>query len=493
MDQIRIVVVDDNPTRREQIKTMLPEYMQVSASGYGDNAMNLIKPDSEGTIPNLIILNGDDSKGLGLYTFDWMINKSGNDDISNIPVIVLCNDEFSDRSLDFLELGDVTFYEGEVEENELFAVVTQALEKDDFAPEPIEPVYEESKSIDRLMGQSVKVTYSVPGKKRKVVLDMDTQMKNLEAALLRGQKRTEEIRAVLRAAQNGDLDDSEYISRRHKKKSQSEKTGSYGNNSGSRSTGFFKKAKALRGIEEPSTNRIIQKDAETIEYTGKIDDGIPDEFKARSQAERVANLAQKAVSNPSAAMGAHAKSNQGQPAWGANGMQNAGGAQNMYQGAYQQGAYQQGAYQQQARTAQNPQGQQNRSSNESGNVRKVRRRLVIVDDSLQVTKNCEMFLSMNYEVVCLNSGMAAIDFFIKNSADMLIIDAVMPGMGGKQTVESIRFQHGGAMVPVIYLVGNDFQGPREMLMGNNVVGIVSKPISWGALAMSVDGYFRGRR
>lgn len=483
MDQIRIVVVDDNPTRREQIKTMLPEYMQVSTSGYGGNAMNLIKPDNEGTIPNLIILNGDDSKGLGLYTFDWMINKSGNEDISNIPVVVLCNDEFSDRSLDFLELGDVTFYEGEVEENELFAVVTQALEKDDFAPEPIEPVYEESKSIDRLMGQSVKVTYSVPGKKRKVVLDMDTQMKNLEAALLRGQKRTEEIRAVLRAAQNGDLDDSGYISGRHKKKSQSGKSGAYGTNSTSQSTGFFKKAKALRGIEEPSTNRIIQKDAETIEYTGKIDDGIPDEFKARSQAERVAILAQKAVLDPGAAMGAHAKNNQAQPAWGANGMQNAGGAQNMYQGSYQQ----------QARTAQNQQGQQVRAANESGNVRKARRRLVIVDDSLQVTKNCEMFLSMNYDVVCLNSGMAAIDFFIKNTADMLVIDAVMPGMGGKQTVESIRFQQGGAMVPVIYLVGNDFQGPREMLMGNNVVGIVSKPISWGALAMSVDGYFRGRR
>lgn len=463
MDEVRIVVVDDNPTRREQIKSILPEYMLVSTSGYGDNAMKLIKPDNDGNVPDLIILNGDDAKGQGLYTFDWMINKSGTFDIANIPVVVLCADEFSDRALDFLEVGDVTFYEGDIDENELFGVVTKALEKDDFAIEPIEPTYEETKSIDRLMGQSVKVTPSVPGKERKVVLDMDAQMQNLEAALLRGQKRAEEIRLVLNAAQNGDYDDTDLVERRHGKKQRT--TGSADAGKGKPSgMGYFAKAK-----KQQSERKVAD--------------------------INIANLAQKATNNPQAAMGAQQTRVASQNQYS---QQNVQAQQNVYM---QQNAQSWQQAQSAQNAASNPgwpnqpmsQNIRNRQAVESGNVHKSKRRLVVVDDNPQVTKNCGMFLSMNYEVVSMNSPMAAIDYFVRNTADMLIIDAVMPGMSGKNVVESIRMHPGGATVPVLYLLGNDFQGPKEMLMGNNVVGTVAKPISWGALAVSVDGFFRGRR
>lgn len=475
MDEVRIVVVDDNPTRREQIKSILPEYMLVSTSGYGDNAMKLIKPDNDGNVPDLIILNGDDVKGQGLYTFDWMINKSGNEEVSGIPVVVLCADEFSDRALDFLEVGDVTFYEGVIGENELFDVVTKVLEKDDFAIEPDEPAYEETKSLDRLMGQSVKVTASVPGKKRKVVLDMDTQMQNLEAALLRGQKRAEEIRLVLNAARDGAFDDTDLVSRRHGKK----RTEAADNNGAGRSkaagVSYFAKAKKERGITEPAPKKVEEASDRYSEKT-LID-------------KNIANLIQKAASNPQAAIGAQQT-------------RVAGANQFPQQSTQPQQNVQQRQYVQQPQSAASNQGWANRSmvqnnqnlaGIEAGAANRTRRRLVVVDDNPQVTKSCGMFLSMNYEVESMNSPMEAIDYFVRNTADMLIIDAVMPGMSGKNVVESIRMHPGGATVPVIYLLGNDFQGPKEMLMGNNVVGTVAKPVSWGALAVCVDGFFRGRR
>lgn len=454
MDQIKIVVVDDNPTRREQIKDMLPEYVMAGVSGYGDNAMKLIKPDGAGSIPDLVILNGDDSKGLGLYTFDWMINKSGNAQIAQIPVIVLCEDEFSDRALDFLEVGDVTFYEGEIEENDLFDVIMKTLDGEEFAKEPDVPVYEESKSIDRLMGHSVKAPASAAGKERKIVVDMDSQLRNLEAALMRGQKRVEDIRKVLIAAQNGDFDDTDYVNRPHKKPN--------------------------GGLSGASTNIKKPQDGSSIFRKAKVKTSNP------AISAQIENVARKATTNPQAAMQAQVKSATGsnyanpQYAWtNANPVM-----QSMPQ---------------QPRNAAQPsllnfnfKAQYAAKQNEAEIVR-AKKRIVVVDDDPEITNGCQRFLAANYEVVCLNSTMTAIDYFVRSTADMLIIDAVMPGTDVKKTVESIRFQQGGARVPVIYLVGNDFGAPKETLMGNNVVGIVHKPISWGVLAVNVDGYFRGRR
>ena len=78
-------------------------------------------------------------------------------------------------------------------------MINEVIEEAEFMPIPVEPVYEETKNIDRLMGHSVKAP---DGRQRAVVLDMDSRVKNLEAALARGKKRVNDIRNLLDAAQN---------------------------------------------------------------------------------------------------------------------------------------------------------------------------------------------------------------------------------------------------------------------------------------------------
>ncbi|MCR5591097.1 MAG: response regulator, partial [Lachnospiraceae bacterium] len=198
MAQLRVIIIDDDRNRREEVERFLPSYMDTVAVGSGDGAIDHIKRDEDGVIPDLVIVNGDDPKHFGLYVFDWMVNRSGDDDIASIPVIVLTEDEFSDRCLEFLEIGDVMFYEGDIDEGGIFTAVTDRMEESDFRAEPVEPSYEETRSLDRLMGHSVKA----PGDgQRAVVIDMDERIRNLEAALQRGRKRVEDIRAVLDVAQ----------------------------------------------------------------------------------------------------------------------------------------------------------------------------------------------------------------------------------------------------------------------------------------------------
>mgnify|MGYP002859289687 CR=1 FL=1 len=199
MADLRVVVIDDDRARREKISNILPDYIEADVADSGEEALMYIRRDSDGNLPDVVVLNGEDTKNFGLYVFDWMVNKSGDDDIAAIPVIVLTDDEFSDRSLEFFEIGDVIFYEGEIEDDRLFSVITEAIEEAEFNEEPVEASYEETRSIDRLMGRSVKASGG-DGRPRAVVLDMDTRLKNLESALERGQKRARDIRSLLSAA-----------------------------------------------------------------------------------------------------------------------------------------------------------------------------------------------------------------------------------------------------------------------------------------------------
>ena len=417
MPQLRAIIIDDDRNRRETIRQNLPDYIEGVTVGYGESAIEKIKPDENNETPDVVILYGDDAKSYGLYIFDWMLNKSNNDEIASIPVIVLTDDEFSDRCMEFLEIGDATFFDGDIEGDDLFSVITQVLEEADFRPEPVEPVYEETKNIDRLMGKSVKAP-GEDGKQRAVVLDMDSRIENLEAALARGRQRVEDIRMILDAAQK--LKDDDSIRRKRGPSPKGSKT----ETNTERTSTFLKKA---REKVEAST------DAGTKDTT------------AKENAASVDVLKQKAISNPFGAFNA------------------------------------QGTVRMEERPAY--------AKPSTGEKRTV----VIVDDDLKTRKLCSLFLTQKYNVLTFDSGMKTIDFFVKNRADLLIINPVLSGMSGVATVSSVWNQPGGAGIFVMYLVDEKYTQPRTTLLGKNVAGILNKPIKQGVLAQAVDGYFENIR
>ena len=250
MTDLRAIIIDDDRQRREKVRQVLPDYIEGIVVGSGEGAIEHIKPDANGNVPDLVILNGDDRKSFGLYVFDWMINKAPDPRTADIPVIVLTDDEFSDRCLEFLELGDVVFYEGEIDESSLFPVINDAIEEAEFRPETTEPVYEETKSIDRLMGHSVKAPGEI-GAQRAVVLDMETRLKNLEAALERGQRRAAQIRTLIDAASKVKGGDDEFGIRGRKRRDP-EKSEAYVK----KMTSFLDKAREKIEAEEEKLGRV---------------------------------------------------------------------------------------------------------------------------------------------------------------------------------------------------------------------------------------------
>ena len=425
MPDLRVIIIDDDREKREMVRNMLPDYITCIAAGSAEGALDYVKRDGEGNLPDLVILNGDDPRNYGLYAFDWMINRSGDPDIAMIPVIVLTSDEFSDTSLEFLEIGDVTFYEGEIDESDLFSKINEAIEQAEFSPEPVTAPYEETKNIDRLMGHSVKV----PGEnQRAVVIDMDTRFDNLEAALERGRARVAEIKTLLDAASRLKAGDDDFLPQRKKQPPKAEKKTNT-------TSSFLDKARKKQDIRQEERDM----EGQTIE---KLEaDAETDAFKA------VGALRAKAMNNPTGAYNA------------------------------------QGTIRMEERPKHRPEAEEVQE----------KRTVVVVDPDLKTRKLCLLFLTQKYNVATFDSGMKTIDYVVKNHVDLLIINPLLPGMSGMSTVSSLRLQPKGENVPVMYIVGDDFKGPREMLLGRNVVGILNKPVKQGVIAQAVEGFFDNYR
>lgn len=456
MDDLKVVIVDDNPKNRDLIDSFLPEYAKGIKSGFGEDAMRAVCPDNGGRTPDLIVINGEDRKGMSLFLFDWIRNKSRLDSISQVPVVILVDEEFSDKALDFLEIGEATFYEGELEENNFFSIMNEAIESMEFASEPIEPSFTAEKTFERIMGLSVKVKGESDGRKRSAVLDMDKQLENLQAALERGRRKTERIKELMGNA-------SEYKSRKKAEEADNKPV-------------FLNKIREEKGLEPVGGKGS---------YGAYDEDDIPEEFRlhndrsSKAEAEdnigtAIENLNSKIKASPyvaGAAAGIFGGGNNQPSGMTQNGMAGMSMNQSMNAAMGQNMNYGTGY-------------QQNRSGKAT---------IVVVDDEEKELKTCELFLGQKYNVVCLNNGRRAIDYFVRNTADLLLMDTYMPNLGGVQTLNSVRWQVNGRNVPVIFMY--DLRNPvaMETLRGEGVIGMIQKPLSAGGLALAVDGFFRNKR
>lgn len=421
---LRIVIVGDDFEKRDKIKASMPDYVKCMMCRYGESAIKSIVPDADGNFPDVVAIIGEDSEKKGVMFFDWMRNKSGNSFIISMPVIAIVEDKYSDEALDFLEIGDATIYEGELEENRLFSTVMTVIEEFEFRPEPIEPSYIADKEIDKVAGKTYKPAGDAK-KKRSIVLDMDTRLQNLAKALERGKQTT----ALNKIRIQKGLEPVEKVSVEAIKEVQTEL-----NASGTSDNAQYDFVKNYR-------NQVVD------------EDDIPDEFKLNKPGmasagsppidNRISNLTAGMRINPMVASVSH----------------------------YNHNPVQQYSV---------PQSEK-------------RRTIVVVDDEEADRRMCEICLSAKYNVVALDSGMKAIDYFVKNKADLILLDTYMPNLGGVQTLASVRWQLNGRNVPVIFMLDKRHPVIRESLNDSALVGIFQKPLSAGGLSVVVDGYFRNKK
>ena len=347
---IKVVIVDEDDNRKKLIQSYLPGYMDSYFAKYGEDAWKLILPE-DGEKADLVIMYADDNRGRSTYTFDWMKTQNIDKGVYKIPVVLITSDMFSDRALEFLEIGEAEFleYHNEIDETELFSVVMEALDKAEsmkdveeiYPPEPEkEPV-----SADRIMGMSFEEPVSIP---RTVVYNDKEIIEKISKSVKSSIVQTKHVREVIAEA--------------------------------------VKAPEGLHKITPASAASLLKDDV----------------------VQPVTNI-QSFAKTPTYA----------------------------------------------------------RQS-----------KILVVDTDQKSEKAISLFAPQGCEVVFVDSVMRAIDYFIKDTANLIIIRYDMPNMRGHKILESIRRHPNGSRVPAAILFEKDYDKNLIHTVENmsGIIGVMEKPI-----------------
>ena len=450
-EEMKVVVIDDDLDRRNIILSVLPDYMRSIVATYGESAKKVID-GREGPMADLVIMNADDPKGRGLYMFNWLKN---NKSVSDIPIVLLTEDEFSESSIDFLQIGDADFYEGDVEDYEFYAFLMELLDRKDFVIEEEEPSYEEEKTIDRVAGLSLKA-----GGKRSMVIRGDERISNLKTAIKNSNIKAEQVLdllydAILKKEESGEhvewypkkMDRIKELRGGHSAQ-EADETASNMLDEQTRMKAeavirFRKIRQRAQEEKEEEERRLKEKRKEVKEHfrtsreaaKGSLDEqaeSLKDGLFAKIDPEKVRALLKD----------------------------NAGEKENAAGGLY---------------IPESP----------------ISRKIVIVDDDDLTARACRIFMGEDNDYKTFETDLEALEYFEKEDADLLIIDYTDPRTDGIRMLRNIRAKTFGEYVPVIFILNSLTERMKSILLKiDGVHAVINKPIKKKELLFETGRIFK---
>jgi DNA-binding NtrC family response regulator len=115
---------------------------------------------------------------------------------------------------------------------------------------------------------------------------------------------------------------------------------------------------------------------------------------------------------------------------------------------------------------------------------KSRRRVLVVDDEPGVRESLRMVLKDTYEAMAVASGTEALDTLARSSADVVLLDVVMPGLDGMQVLEDLRTRYPN--LPVVMLTATKTVKTAVGAMKLGAFDYVTKPFDVDELRCILD-------
>ena len=111
--------------------------------------------------------------------------------------------------------------------------------------------------------------------------------------------------------------------------------------------------------------------------------------------------------------------------------------------------------------------------------------LVVDDERMIADVTREMLEGLGYRVIIAYSGQEAIEIYAANrdAIDLVILDMIMPGMGGGETFDRIRSVN--ADVKVILSSGYSMNGMAKTIMERGVLSFLQKPFRLDVLSQTI--------
>ncbi len=135
----------------------------------------------------------------------------------------------------------------------------------------------------------------------------------------------------------------------------------------------------------------------------------------------------------------------------------------------------------------------NQSDMADGNT-SVRPRLLIVDD---ISDNrailMRRFQRRGFDVVEAECGLTAIELIDKESFDLVLLDVMMPGMDGIETLKRIRSQNSASALPVIMVTAKSESGNIVDALELGASDYVTKPVDFAVALARVNTQISRKR
>ena len=119
----------------------------------------------------------------------------------------------------------------------------------------------------------------------------------------------------------------------------------------------------------------------------------------------------------------------------------------------------------------------------------LKKNILLVDDDASFLKMVKDWLSADYRVTIVSSGMQAITYMAKNRPDLILLDYEMPVTTGPQVLEMIRSETGTSTIPVFFLTGKGDKESVTKVLNLKPEGYILKSVGRNELLEQIKNYF----
>ena len=121
------------------------------------------------------------------------------------------------------------------------------------------------------------------------------------------------------------------------------------------------------------------------------------------------------------------------------------------------------------------------------------KKILIVDDEQEALTHLSNILKRaDYQVISTTKGKEAVDLAMKLLPDLIILDMIMPDMGGSQVASTLKENSSTSNIPIIFLSGiitsNQPEAAEEETSRQH---IMAKPIESKELLERINKIFLG--
>ncbi len=107
----------------------------------------------------------------------------------------------------------------------------------------------------------------------------------------------------------------------------------------------------------------------------------------------------------------------------------------------------------------------------------MKKKLLIVDDDLDVLNLYQAVLGEVFETIPATNGKAAVDLAVAEVPDLIVMDIMMPQMDGLQAVQLIRMHPKTHSIPIIAVTALSSRKDKEKCLQSGCDDYLSKPFT----------------